>query len=736
GLRTILAVAQDVLGNISSPQSLTILLDTQGPQIGGVSVTGSTNYNLFLNDEPTPTPLVNSLDVTFTDPVVRSGGFVFPAVNQALATTVASYQLVGRTNGTIPITSVTFTDNTAAGSPGSSVATLHFATPLPDDDYTLTISDNILDNAGNALSGAFNGSFPSGNGSPGSSFTGSFVVNSRPHLAVASNGSVSLDINGDGTFDPSNTVPNSDLVETFGYPNDRLFEGKFATPATGSSPATVSGFDELGAYGNVNGQWRWLLNLDPAQGTSKPSTVAEPLKIDGTPVAGYFAGNPSLGMQVGLFSNGTWWLDVLNHHTIDSADVAAGGKLEGDMKGTPIVGDFDGDGKTDLATYQNGVFEFDLSSKEPGGKLTGNYNATIRAAALIPALNYSGVTATPVAADLDGDGITDLGLFVTDPPGNGPGNDPGGHGPGGHGPGGHGPGGNNSNGTQSASGVGQWYWLVSNDAKDAGGASPGGAFASLDHDFNPAPLGHDLSYQYGSASGVPLVGIWDPPTSAEATTSGTTPATGWVPALYENVLGRQPSSTEVTNWNTALANGQVTNSQIAQIFLESTERLSPIIDDYYEQYLGRPADSAGLSYWIGVWQANGGPEQVQAGIIGSPEYYATAGKLYPNLSPDAAWVTALYNNLLSRDPEPQGLAFWENYIQTNSRQSVVLGFVTSAEYRLGLIDGWFEEYLGRAADPQAEQYWLGQMEQGVTQDQVQAALVTSAEFVSRSQTGA
>jgi hypothetical protein len=28
--------------------------------------------------------------------------------------------------------------------------------------------------------------------------------------------------------------------------------------------------------------------------------------IDGQPVAGYFAGNRSLGMQAGLFSKGTW----------------------------------------------------------------------------------------------------------------------------------------------------------------------------------------------------------------------------------------------------------------------------------------------------------------------------------------------------------------------------------------------------------------------------------------------
>jgi hypothetical protein len=697
GPRTILATAEDATGDVSSPQSLTILHDTQGPQVAGVSVTGSPSYNLFLQaDQPTPTPLVNSLDVAFSDSALRGAGFVFPAVDQALASTVANYQLVGRTNGPILIASVTFSDATIAGAAGNSIASLHFAAPLPDDSYTLTISDRILDDAGNALDGEFNGvSFPSGNASPGGAFTGSFVVNSRPHLAVAGNGGVSLDISGDGQFNASNTVSDSDLVETFALPNDRLFSGKFASPS-----GTVSGFDQLGAYGFANGQWRWLVNTDPAQGTSNPATYAEPLRLDGQPVAGYFAGDRTLGMQVGLFNQGTWWLDVLNHHTIDSADIAAGGQLRGNMRGAPLVGDFDGDGETDLATYRNGSFEFDLSSKELGGKLSGNFNATINAQTLISALQSARGNAAPVAADADGDGISDLGLYVTS--GN----------------------------------TGQWFWLVSNDGKDAGGANPAGAFAALNHAFNPAPLGHDLSYQYGDPSGVPLAGIWDPPTSPAFASgnpsSSNASSGGWVASLYQTVLGRQPSAAETTNWNNALASGQFTKIQTAQSFLESGERLSSIIGGYYQQYLGRDIDQAGLKYWTDVWRSSGGPEQVQAGIIASPEYYATAGRLYANLSPDAAWVTALYNNVLGRSPDEQGLAYWVNYIQTHSKQNVVLGFVTSAEYRLSLLNGWSEEFLGRPIDASGGQYWLVQMQQGLTQDLVQAAMLASDEFASRS----
>ncbi|HUY90682.1 MAG TPA: DUF4214 domain-containing protein [Pirellulales bacterium] len=696
GVRHLLVTAEDVAGNVSAPQSLTIFLDTQGPNVGGVSVTGSPGYNLFLGKpaEPTPTPLVNSLDVTFNDQPIRVGpDFVYPAVNPALATTVANYQLVGEHTGPIAITSVTFSDSTASGTPGMSVATLHFAAPLPDDRYTLTISDRITDNAGNPLDGEFNGStFPSGNGATGGFFGGSFTVNSRPHLGDYSAGSVSLDLNGNGSFDPQNSdAANRDAAFTLGFSTDRLFAGKFADVG-----GTVSGFDKLAAYGFLNGQWRWLLDLDgdgavdPAKGDL---SIVEPLAIDGLPVAGNWTNNPAQGDQIGLFDGKTWWLDVLNHHTIDAADVAAGGMLTGDMRGLPIVGDFDGDGKIDLGTYSNGTFYFDLASRDPGGILTGNYNATINVQGDLPNnIGFAGVLARPVAADMNQDGTTDIGLYV-------PGRT-----------------------TDVPSGQAEWFWLVSSAPA---GSSPTANFDSLNHPFDPTPLGHDLFYQFGNQFSLPLIGIWDPPTPGGGGGNvGGQSSNGWIQNLYLDVLGRTASSDEIAYWRNAVNQG-ISPSQIATNFLTSTEHRSQLIDTLYEQYLGRQADQGGIDYWISVWNATGGPEAVQAGIIGSVEYYEKAG------GTDTAWVTALYHNILGRDVDAQGLAYWTTFIKTHSKESVVLGFVTSDEYRLGLINGWFQVYLGRKLDTAGGQFWLNAMKNGVTQEQIQAGILGSQEFLNR-----
>ena len=71
------------------------------------------------------------------------------------------------------------------------------------------------------------------------------------------------------------------------------------------------------------------------------------------------------------------------------------------MLGIPIVGDFDGDGTDDLAVFNNNVFFFDLP------RPTASAATTRR---LI--WGFPGVLDRPVAADMDQDGIDDIGLWV------------------------------------------------------------------------------------------------------------------------------------------------------------------------------------------------------------------------------------------------------------------------------------------------------------------------------------
>jgi hypothetical protein len=225
----------------------------------------------------------------------------------------------------------------------------------------------------------------------------------------------------------------------------------------------------------------------------------------------------------------------------------------------PIVGDFDGDGKIDLGTYSNGVFYFDLSSKDAGGKLTGNYNATIDVQTDVPNnIGFAGVLSRPVAADINQDGITDIGLFVSGQMEN------------------------------NAAAPTEWYWLISNAPA---GASPAVKFASLNHPYDPTPLGHDLYAQFGDQISLPLVGNFDPPPAGSTTAQSS--GNAWIQNMYLDVLGRQASSDEVAYWTDQVSHG-VTPTQIAASFLTSTERRSGGSNAMYQQYMGGQADQAGI----------------------------------------------------------------------------------------------------------------------------------------------
>src|SRR5262249_6521283 len=130
-------------------------------------------------------------------------------------------------------------------------------------------------------------SFPSGNGQAGGDFVARFTVDSRPEIGTFGNNSnkVFLDLNGNGVWDPqgSGDTVHHDSNIPFGLATDTLFAGNFA--AVGAS--TANGYDKLGAYGKVNGQNRFLLDLN-GDGYADLS-VTPTLSINGTPVAGDFA---------------------------------------------------------------------------------------------------------------------------------------------------------------------------------------------------------------------------------------------------------------------------------------------------------------------------------------------------------------------------------------------------------------------------------------------------------------
>ena len=170
---------------------------------------------------------------------MADANFAFAALAGQVATNVGHYSLVGDHNGPIAIRSVTFTaDAAVAGQPATGIVTLSFFAPLPDDRYTLRLSDALVDVSGNKLDGEGNAAEPQAArrvcpvamAESGGDFVARFTIDSRPEIGTATGSSTLVDANGNLVIDPEgqdNDAVNRDLAFHFGISSDFAFAGDF-----------------------------------------------------------------------------------------------------------------------------------------------------------------------------------------------------------------------------------------------------------------------------------------------------------------------------------------------------------------------------------------------------------------------------------------------------------------------------------------------------------------------------
>ena len=408
GVHTVEITCEDPAGNRQVETLEVIIIDTQGPRIE--NVTRVDQASLF---EPKPSsgpdPLIASIIVHFIDLPNRTNGPAAAAIVESIASEEGNYTLVGDANGNIPIVNVQVTNDIGVDGFARSQVELFFAESLPDDRFTLTVSETISDVAGNALDGEsgavapFEGNpglqptdpiFPTGDGVPGGDFIARFTVDSRPELGTWSASNIWIDINGNFRFDPDNfDFVNRDIVYKLGFTSDDVFAGNFSLRPN----STTDGYDKLAVYGRHDGQMRWLVDTDNDGVTNIDRT--DPHQVNGLPFAGRFDDNDANGDEVGVFNGRTWYFDTDHDFRTDMS-------LPSALIGYPFVGDFDGDGFDDLGTYADDTFMLDLANgvrRGWDGKIDQRIN-----------FHFIGVRERPVSADMDQDGFDDIGLWVPD----------------------------------------------------------------------------------------------------------------------------------------------------------------------------------------------------------------------------------------------------------------------------------------------------------------------------------
>ena len=97
----------------------------------------------------------------------------------------------------------------------------------------------------------------------------------------------------------------------------------------------------------------------------------------------------------------------------------------------------------------------------------------------------------------------------------------------------------------------------------------------------------------------------------------------------------------------------------------------------YVAYFNRAPDAGGLQFWANAYQNGLSIEGMAAAFVDQPETRA----LYPSGTSDAAFVAAVYLNVLGRVPDGTGLTFWAGALQSGavSRDGFILELLRGVE---------------------------------------------------------
>jgi hypothetical protein len=102
---------------------------------------------------------------------------------------------------------------------------------------------------------------------------------------------------------------------------------------------------------------------------------------------------------------------------------------------------------------------------------------------------------------------------------------------------------------------------------------------------------------------------------------------------------------------------------------------------------------------------------------------------FPGAAPTGSFLNGLYRNVLDRNPNSTGSAYWTLQLNSGvSKGTVAAAFWESTEHRKLELNTFYGQLLHRAVDPGAMSYWLDQFQNGATEVTIMTDIVLSNEF--------
>ncbi|MEZ5183002.1 MAG: DUF4214 domain-containing protein [Acidimicrobiales bacterium] len=145
---------------------------------------------------------------------------------------------------------------------------------------------------------------------------------------------------------------------------------------------------------------------------------------------------------------------------------------------------------------------------------------------------------------------------------------------------------------------------------------------------------------------------------------------------FRDVAGREPTLAELLVWLDDLHSGRVSPAGTIAGIAEEAGVPNVRVARLYSAYFERLPDVGGYGYWVRRLRAGTSLKRASDTFAASSEFQRRYGSLS-----DRGFVARVYENVLGRQPDPSGLAYWVRKLETRalSRGSVMLNFSESSE---------------------------------------------------------
>jgi hypothetical protein len=142
--------------------------------------------------------------------------------------------------------------------------------------------------------------------------------------------------------------------------------------------------------------------------------------------------------------------------------------------------------------------------------------------------------------------------------------------------------------------------------------------------------------------------------------------------------------------------------EMANAFNNSDEYRIYKTKEAYNRALRRDPEPTGAAYWLGALQRGQlSPENVYSTFLATDEMFNVQGG-----GTNSGYITAMYQDLLGRAPDQEGLNYWTNRLNKGEPRRAISDSIwySPEKYNVRVNDA-YQLLLGRPADAGAQAYW-------------------------------